>query len=251
MNVNNFNSNNLPQVIDGNNNPFEIFNYLDKGGVRTIRDNYGNPWFCLNDICVILEIKEPHRVASRIPDPYRTSMTVWVQTGVKADGSPAIRNTNMNFVNETGLYYAIGRSTKPEAEKFREWLYSEVIPSIRQNGYYINPYGNMNQSLGYGIQQIGIAITKLEERTDSLDNRVIYLEEFNNQGYYTIVQFLAHYGFDVNLVDLDKMKKMLLETCRKSNIAIAKVYSGNMTGELMFPYGILVNVSVAMGLGSN
>ena len=109
----------------------------------------------------------------------------------------------------------------------------------------------MNQSLGYGIQQIGIAITKLEERTDSLDNRVIYLEEFNNQGYYTITQFLAHYGFDVNLVDLVKMKKMSLETCRKNNRAIAKVYSGNMTGELMFPYDILVNISVAMGLGSN
>ena len=129
---------NLQQNLNGN-NPFEIFDYLDKGGVRMVRDNYGNPWFCLNDICGILEIKEPHRVASRIPDPYRTFMTVWVQTGIKADGSPATRNTNMNFVNEFGLYYAIGNSKKPEAERFKKWLYSEVIPSIRQNGYYALP----------------------------------------------------------------------------------------------------------------
>ena len=135
---NNFNGNNLPQTTNGN-NPFEIFDYLDKGGVRMVRDNYGNPWFCLNDICLILEIKEPHRVSARIPDPYRTFMTVWVQTGIKADGSPATRNTNMIFVNEVGLYFAIGKSTKPEAEKFRLWLYSEVIPSIRQNGYYALP----------------------------------------------------------------------------------------------------------------
>ena len=250
MNVNNFNGNNLPQTMNGN-NPFEIFDYLDKGGVRTIRDNYGNPWFCLNDICQILEIKNSRDVTRRVPTPYVETIYIGVQTGTKVDGSPAIQNVPTTFVNETGLYFAVGQSKKPEATRFKEWLFGEVIPSIRQNGYYINPYGNMNQSLGYGIQQIGIAITKLEERTDGLDNRVIYLEEFNNQGYYTIVQFLAHYGFDVNLVDLDKMKKMLLETCRKSNIAIAKVYSGNMTGELMFPYGILVNVSVAMGLGSN
>ena len=131
-------NNNLPQISNGN-NPFEIFNYLDKGGVRTIRDNTGCPWFCLNDICGILEIKEPHRFASRIPDPHRTFMTVGVQTGIKADGTPAIQNINMNFVNESGLYYAIGSSTKPEAKLFREWLYAEVLPSIRQNGYYALP----------------------------------------------------------------------------------------------------------------
>lgn len=60
--------NNNVQVNGGN--PFEIFNYLDKGGVRTTRDSYGNPWFCLNDICTILEIKNPWNVVSRIPNPY-------------------------------------------------------------------------------------------------------------------------------------------------------------------------------------
>ena len=193
--------------INGN-NPFEIFNYKNLGKVRTKFDESEEPWFCLQDICYILEIKEPHRVVSRIPDPYRTTMTVGVQTGTKVDGSPAMQNVSMNFVNEPGLYFAIGNSRKPEAERFRVWIYGEVIPSIRQNGYYINPYNNINQSMGYGIQQIGIAITKLEERTDNLDNRVIYLEEFNNQGYYTIEQFLAHYGFDINLVDIVTMRKM-------------------------------------------
>lgn len=122
-----------------NNNPFEVFDYLDKGGVRSIRDNYGKPWFCLNDICGILEIKESHRVASRIPDPYRTYMTVGVQTGFRADGTPAIQNISMTFTDEVGLYYAIGSSKKPAAEKFKQWLFGEVLPSIRQNGYYVLP----------------------------------------------------------------------------------------------------------------
>lgn len=55
--------------VNGN-NPFEIFNYLEKGGVRIIRDNYGNPWLCLNDICAILEIKNPSDVVRRVPTPY-------------------------------------------------------------------------------------------------------------------------------------------------------------------------------------
>lgn len=253
--------------VNGN-NPFEIFNYLEKGGVRTTIDSYGNPWFCLNDICGILEIKNPWNVVSRIPNPYLCSMEVWVQTGIKSDGSPATRNTNMNFVNEFGLYYAIGNSKKPEAERFKEWLYTEVIPSIRQKGYYVNTY---NPQLGYtnlvtaAIKEIGNAmeiletrinentngISGLNTRVDSMNDRVVYLEEFNNQGYYTVEQFLSHYGFDVNLVDINKMHKMLSETCRQRNRALAKVYTGRLAGEWMYPYEILVHVSAAMGLGSN
>lgn len=120
------------------NDPFEIFNYKNLGKVRTKFDESGEPWFCLQDICYILEIKEPHRVVSRISDPYRTSMTVWVQTGNKADGTPAMRSTAMNFVNEAGLYEAIGNSKKREAKKFMLWVFTEVIPSIRKNGYYVD-----------------------------------------------------------------------------------------------------------------
>ncbi len=148
------------------NNPFEIFNYLEKGGVRIIRDNCGNPWFSLNDICGILEIKEPHRVAARVPDPYRTYMTVGVQTGVKVDGTPAIQNVNMNFVSEIGLYYAIGNSKKPEAERFKEWLYAEVIPSIRQNGYYALPQMTEMEM----INKISSAMIDLQGTVNNLVN---------------------------------------------------------------------------------
>lgn len=225
--------NNNVQVNGGN--PFEIFNYLEKGGVRIIRDNYGNPWFCLNDICLILEIKEPHRVAARVPDPYRTYMTVGVQTGVKSDGTPAIQNVNMNFVNEFGLYYAIGNSKKPEAERFKKWLYTEVIPSIRQKGYYINTY---NPQLGY-TNLVTAAVKEIGNAMEILETRI------------TVEQFLSHYGFDFNLVDTNKMHKMLSETCRQRNRALAKVYTGRLAGEWMYPYEILIHVSAAMGLGSN
>lgn len=42
----------------------------------------------------------------------------------------------MVAVNESGLYHLIFQSRKPEARKFRRWVTSEVLPSIRRKGYY-------------------------------------------------------------------------------------------------------------------
>ena len=54
-----------------------------------------------------------------------------------ADSLGRIQMTN--FVNENGLYDVILDSRKPEARKFRKWITSEVLPSIRKYGYYIAP----------------------------------------------------------------------------------------------------------------
>lgn len=45
----------------------------------------------------------------------------------------------MLCVNEPGLYRLIFMSRKPEAEKFKHWIFHEVLPSIRKNGYYAMP----------------------------------------------------------------------------------------------------------------
>lgn len=52
---------NLPS--NGNNNPFEIFNYKNLGSVRVQLDQNGNPWFCLNDICNVLGLSTITKVA--------------------------------------------------------------------------------------------------------------------------------------------------------------------------------------------
>ena len=42
----------------------------------------------------------------------------------------------MNFINEANLYRTIMKSRKKEAELFADWIFSEVIPSIRKTGKY-------------------------------------------------------------------------------------------------------------------
>lgn len=82
------------EIMNGH-NPFEIFDYKNLGQVRTQVDQYGNPWFCLKDVCDILGIVDAHKVMGRIDTPYRASIPVGVQTGIYADGvTPVIQNVN-------------------------------------------------------------------------------------------------------------------------------------------------------------
>ena len=45
----------------------------------------------------------------------------------------------MTYINEANLYKCIFQSRKPEAEKFQDWVYEEVLPSIRKHGVYATP----------------------------------------------------------------------------------------------------------------
>ena len=150
------------------NGRFEIFNYQNLGKVRTYVDNQGNPWFCFVDVCDILQLKEPHRVIDRINTPYRHTMTVGVQTGIRRDGTPAIQNVPMNFVSEAGLYQAIGRSRKPEAQVFMNWVFGEVLPMIRRTGMYLDD-DTLNK-LKSNPRSLGELITNYENEVNSLRN---------------------------------------------------------------------------------
>ena len=105
-------------------NELQIFNSEEFGEIRTITKD-DEPMFCLTDICKALEIKNASDVAKRLDLDEVTRFNLGSQSG------------ETNFVNESGLYAVILRSDKPNAKKFRRWVTSEVLPSIRKNGGYI------------------------------------------------------------------------------------------------------------------
>jgi hypothetical protein len=51
-------------------------------------------------------------------------------------GLGRIQDRCINLVNEPGLYRLISRSDKPEAVRFQDWVFEEVLPSIRKTGSY-------------------------------------------------------------------------------------------------------------------
>ena len=109
-------------------NDIQIFNY-NSVEVRTIQ-NDGEPWFVLRDVCNVLGLGTPARVAERL-DPDEVSQThITDSMG---------RQQETTIINESGLYNVILRSDKPEAKPFRKWVTSEVLPTIRRHGMYATP----------------------------------------------------------------------------------------------------------------
>lgn len=87
------------------------------------------PYFCAKDVCDILYVKNSRKALVELDDD---------EKGVSLLVTPSGKQ-NMSVVNESGLYHLIFRSRKPQAKSFRKWVTSEVIPSIRRHGIYINP----------------------------------------------------------------------------------------------------------------
>ena len=105
-----------------------IFNY-NSVEVRTIQKD-GEPWFVLRDVCNVVGLGTPARVAERLDTDEVSQTHITDSMG---------RQQEMTIINESGLYNVILRSDKPEAKPFRKWVTSEVLPTIRRHGMYATP----------------------------------------------------------------------------------------------------------------
>lgn len=108
-------------------NKVTIFKYEENKLVRTM-DISGEPWFVLKDVCDVLGLSTPARVAERLDSDEVSQAHLIDSVG---------RSQEMTIISESGLYNVILRSDKPEAKPFRKWVTAVVLPSIRKNGGYI------------------------------------------------------------------------------------------------------------------
>ena len=107
-------------------NELKVFNNNEFGDVRvSIVDD--EPWFCLSDVCGILGIDNSRNVKNRLSEKGVHTIDTLTKGGKQA----------LLYINESNLYKTIFQSKKAEAEKFTEWVTSEVIPSIRKHGAYM------------------------------------------------------------------------------------------------------------------
>ena len=107
-------------------NKIQVWNY-ESSEIRTVQVN-GEPWFVLADVCKVLELSTPARVAERLEKDEVSQTHTIDRMG---------REQKATIINESGLYTVILRSDKPQAKPFRKWVTSEVLPSIRKHGAYM------------------------------------------------------------------------------------------------------------------
>ena len=108
----------------------QIFEYEDNDQFRVI-DHNGEPWFVLAEVCKKLGIVNTGDAASSLDEDER--MTIGITDSQKGTRGGA---RQMTIINESGLYSLVLRSRKLEAKRFKKWITSEVLPSIRKTGSY-------------------------------------------------------------------------------------------------------------------
>jgi prophage antirepressor-like protein len=93
----------------------------------------GMPYFCLVDVCKVLDIENTRNCKARLNEDGVRSTDVIDNLG---------RSQQATFINESNLYKVIFQSRKPNAEKFTEWVTGEVLPAIRRDGAFVVNNGN-------------------------------------------------------------------------------------------------------------
>ena len=110
-------------------NELKIFNNDEFGRIRAVEQN-GEPWFVGKDVAEALGYKNPQEaIRTHIDDEDK---------GVSEIRTPGGKQ-NAPIINESGLYSLILSSKLPTAKKFKRWVTSEVLPSIRKTGSYSQP----------------------------------------------------------------------------------------------------------------
>jgi len=95
--------------------------------LRVQVDEAGQPWFNASDACAALDLGNPRQAL----DSHVDSEDVQKMDTLTPGG-----RQRQNHVNESGLYALILGSTKDAAKRFKRWVTSEVLPSIRKTGAY-------------------------------------------------------------------------------------------------------------------
>lgn len=134
----------------------QIFNNPEFGDIRTVDQN-GEPWFIGKDIATALGYKNPRDAITRHVDSD--------DKGVVKHDTPS-GEQEMVIINESGVYSLIFGSKLEGAVRFKRWVTSDVLPTLRKTGSYMMP------KLSKEMQ----ALFMLDNRTQRQEERLTALE---------------------------------------------------------------------------
>lgn len=153
-------------------NDLMIFKNPEFGEIRTV-ELAGEPWLVGKDVAEALGYSNPRDALDRHVDN-EDKATVGIH-----DGS---QSRNMTIINESGLYSLVLSSKLPGAKKFKRWVTSEVLPSIRKHGAYMtsDTIDKMINSPEFGIK----LLTALRDEQDK--RKALETELDRSKEWYSI-----------------------------------------------------------------
>lgn len=122
----------------------QVFNHEKFGEVRALELN-GEPWLVGKDVAERLGYQNKNRdIVDHVDEEDRIMVNkTQYENGIELDYKELGQRGGW-IINESGLYSLVLSSRLPEAKKFRRWVTSEILPSIRQNGGYIMNQEELN-----------------------------------------------------------------------------------------------------------
>lgn len=143
-------------------NELQIFQNKEFGEVRSLVIN-NEPWFVGKDVAEALGYKNSKNAVPTHVDEEDNLSTQIEYTGQKR---------NVTVINESGLYSLILSSKLPNAKKFKRWVTSEVLPTLRKTGSYTKVPTDPRELLMLTIkahEQTAQRVDVLEEKVSSLE----------------------------------------------------------------------------------
>ena len=153
-------------------NNIQIFENQEFGAIRTMSDEKGEPLFCGKDVCDALGYKAARNaLAQHVDEGDKTTALI------QCTGSSY--KTQAIFINESGLYSLILSSKLESAKRFKHWVTSEVLPSIRKQGGYMVVLENESNEviLSRALQIMHATIQRRDEEIATLKPKAEYTDQ--------------------------------------------------------------------------
>ena len=176
-------------------NEMQIFKNHEFGTIRTFTNEQGEALFCAKDVCDALGYKQTHKAVERHVDK---------GDGMKRPTPTASGIQTMLYINESGLYALILSSKLESARRFKHWVTSEVLPSIRKQGGYIvaRPHESDEVILARALQIMQATLQRRDEQIAQLKPRADYADHvLDSISCFTVTQIgkeLNMTGHDLN-----------------------------------------------------
>ena len=151
-------------------NEIQIFQNQEFGAIRTLSNEQGEPLFCAKDVALALGYKNPTKAARIHVDEEDRCMS---EMDTLQRGSQSTI-----FINESGLYSLILCSKLDSAKRFKHWVTSEVLPSIRKQGGYIvaRPDETDEEVLARALEIMQASLMRRDEEIARLKPRADYAD---------------------------------------------------------------------------
>lgn len=210
-------------------NDLKIFENAEFGRVRTVTVG-GEPYFVGKDVAQILGYSNTRDALAKHVDEEGRMDGVAIRDSIGREQTPIL-------INESGLYSLILSSKIPSAKRFRRWVTSEVLPSLRKNGGYIVGQERMTpeQIMAAGLKAAESIIQQKNKEIERMKPKEIFADAVSASHTSILIgdlaKLLKQNGYETG-------QKRLFEQLREDGYLIKNGNSKNMPTQKSMDMGL-------------